>query len=76
MRDNRSNRGVFVLVCRGEKSAWEVPNSSNRVNFPELTVALQEHWYQISPKFPNVDEITVIGIDLTKRIPLKATELG
>lgn len=67
LRDNRSNRGVLVLVYRGEKAGWDVPGSDNRVDFTGLTAALQDHWRQISPKFSNVDDITVIGIDLTKR---------
>ncbi len=67
LRDNRSGRGVFVLVYRGGKPHWEVPGSGNRVDFEGLTSALQEHWTQISPKFSNVDDIKVIGIDLTKR---------
>jgi hypothetical protein len=67
LRDNRSNRGIFVLVYRGEKPAWDVPGSGNRVDFAGLTAALQDHWCRISPKFSNVDDITVIGIDLTKR---------
>ncbi|NTU73465.1 hypothetical protein HGB07_04840 [Candidatus Roizmanbacteria bacterium] len=67
LRDSRSGRGLFVLVYRGEKSQWEVPCSANRVDFEGLAGALQEYWTQISPKFSNVDDIKVIGIDLTKR---------
>lgn len=67
LRDNRSNRGIFVLVYRGEKKHWEMSDSAKRVDFLGLVAALQEYWQHISPKFPKVDEITVIGIDLTKR---------
>ncbi len=67
LRDNRSNRGIFVLVYRGEKAGWDVPGIDNRVDFSGLTAALQDHWMQISPKFSKVDDITIIGIDLTKR---------
>ena len=67
LRDNRSNRGTFVLIYRGEKAGWDVPGSDNRVEFAGLTAALQDHWWRISPKFSNVDDITIIGIDLTKR---------
>ena len=68
LRDNRSNRGIFVLVYQGNKnkSHWDVPGSG-RVDFSKLIVDLQEHWSQISSKFPKIDDITVIGIDLTKR---------
>lgn len=68
LRDNRSGRGIFVLVYRGEKAGWDVPGGDNRVDFAGLMVALQDHWRRISPKFSNVDDITVIGIDLTKRL--------
>jgi hypothetical protein len=67
LRDNRSGRGIFVLVYRGKKPGWDVPDSDNRVDFAGLTAALHDHWLQISPKFSKVDDITVVGIDLTKR---------
>lgn len=67
LRDNRSNRGIFVLVYRGDQGGWDVPDSDNRVDFAGLITALQDHWWKISTKFSNVDDITVIGIDLTKR---------
>jgi hypothetical protein len=67
LRDNRSNRGLFVLVYRGEKKGWDIPRSANRVDFTGLVAALQAHWERISAKFPGVEEITVIGIDLMKR---------
>jgi hypothetical protein len=67
LRDIHSGRGVFALVYRGEKKAWEHPSTGKQLNFGELIAALQQHWETLSSKFPNVDEITVIGIDLTKR---------
>jgi len=67
LRDNRSNRGIFVLVYRGEQKHWEMPDNANRVDFLGLVTALQEYWKHISTKFPGIDDITVIGIDLTKR---------
>ncbi|SDX47249.1 NACHT domain-containing protein [Nitrosomonas oligotropha] len=66
LRDDRSNRGIFVLVCRGEQHHWEI-HDSGRLDFIGLVEALQKHWQHISPEFPEVDDITVIGIDLTKR---------
>ena len=67
LRDNRSTRGLFVLVYRGEKAGWDVPGEANRVDFAGLIAELQNHWERISPRFPGVDEVTVIGIDLTQR---------
>jgi len=67
LRDNRSVHGIFILVHNGEKAGWDVPGGSNRVDFDGLIAALQNHWESIAEKFPNVDSITVIGIDLTRR---------
>lgn len=67
LRDNRSARGVFVLVRTGEKAGWDVPGGANRVDFEGLITALQNRWEEIAQEFPGVDEITVIGIDLLKR---------
>jgi len=67
LRDNRSNRGIFVLVYQGKKANWDVPRSENRVDFIGLTVALQGYWQQISPKFSKINDVKVIGIDLTIR---------
>lgn len=67
LRDNRSSRGLFVLVYRGEKQSWEVPVTGKAVNFAGLVAALQAHWATISGSFPGVDDICVIGIDLTQR---------
>ena len=67
LRDNRSNRGIFVLVYRGKQKHWEMPDSAKRVDFLGLVAALREYWKHISNKFPGIDDVTVIGIDLTKR---------
>ena len=67
LRDNRSNRGIFLLVYRGiEKAGWDVSNGKS-VDFSGLIQALEKHWSYISLKFPKVEEVTVIGIDLTSR---------
>lgn len=67
LRDNRSNCGLFVLVYGGKKKGWDIPGSANRVDFTDLVGALQAQWEQISTKYLGVEQITVIGIDLTKR---------
>lgn len=74
LRDSRSNRGIFLLVYRGNKVGWDVPNNDNRVDFTGLTAALHEYSKQILPKFPNVEDITVIGIDLTKRTSIQSSD--
>lgn len=67
LRDPRSKRGLFVLVYRGEKAKWRLPNSKNRVGFDSLVQVLQKHWGVISPRFSNIVDLHVLGIDLTKR---------
>jgi hypothetical protein len=68
LRDIRSGRGIFALVFRGvEKSRWEIPGVKQPVDFEGLIQALRSHWVNIASKFPDIDDITVIGIDLSKR---------
>ena len=74
LRDTRSNRGLFVLVYDGVKKGWDIPGAMNRVDFSGLVAALREHWERISPMFSGIDDITVIGIDLTKRLARKSPE--
>ncbi len=67
LRDIHSGRGIYLLVYRGEKTSWEHPETGKPLNFDQLIEALQENWKKLAGKFPNVDAITVIGVDLTKR---------
>ncbi len=67
LRDKRSNRGIFLLVYRGEKTFWNIPNGSSKASFLKLVEALEAHWKKISPNYPGIEQIVVIGIDLTKR---------
>lgn len=68
LRDTRSTHGIFVLAYKGKKQGWDIPGSANRVNFDGLTEALRGHWQSIAEKYPKVEDISVIGIDLTKRL--------
>ena len=54
------------MVIHGGQATWETP-IKGRVGFNDLVIALQEHWLVIASRFPNVEDIKVIGIDLTKR---------
>jgi hypothetical protein len=58
---------VFLLVYRGEQKSWHLPEAAGAVDFKGLVEALQERWVALSPSLPTVDEILVIGIDLTRR---------
>jgi hypothetical protein len=67
LRDNRSRLGLFILVRRDEKDKWLVPAIGQLVDFHELIAELQNYWQSISEKFPGVDEVRIIGIDLLTR---------
>jgi hypothetical protein len=70
LRDNRSTCGIFLLLYRGEKNEWKLPNGhggTERVDFAALVLALQSHWERIAPRFPKAEQIWVVGIDLTMR---------
>ncbi|WP_141217610.1 NACHT domain-containing NTPase [Siphonobacter sp. BAB-5385] len=67
LRDIHSYRGIYVIVYRGKMQTWNLPNSNIKVTFAELVEALQAHWMQLSPSYPKIEQIAVIGIDLTKR---------
>lgn len=76
LRDMSSSCGIFLLVNHGGKTMWDSP-TRGPLAFNELVDALQEHWLTIAPRFPHVEDIMVIGIDLTKRggaVAFKAIE--
>lgn len=67
LRDVRSNNGIYLLVYRGERKSWGSPFKNGRMNFQNLIKALAQYWKDISNDFPNINNIEVIGIDLTTR---------
>ncbi|MFM9860630.1 hypothetical protein RUR49_19400 [Pseudoxanthobacter sp. M-2] len=67
LRDVRSSRGIFLLVYLGNKSYWDLPNGRRADTFEMLLDELQRHWTLISNDYPSVEDIRVIGIDLTQR---------
>ncbi|WP_292675304.1 hypothetical protein [Mesorhizobium sp.] len=67
LRDVRSSRGVFLLVYLGTKSYWDLPNGRRADTFELLIDELQRHWTLISNDYPGVEDIRVVGIDLTRR---------
>lgn len=67
LRDKRSSRGIFGLVYHGTKTSWNLPNGKRAESFDALIGALQNHWMSLAFQFPDVEDIRVIGIDLTKR---------
>lgn len=67
LRDVRSSRGIFLLVYLGTKSYWDLPNGRRADTFEKLVDELQRHWTLISSDYPGVEDIQIIGIDLTRR---------
>ena len=67
LRDMHSRYGIFTLVYRGKKKYWKLHSGNRRATFGQLIDSLREHWQLLSPSFPEIDEIEVIGIDLTRR---------
>lgn len=73
LRDVRSDRGIFALIFRGERVGWDLPGGGRADTFEGLVNALQNHWTSISGRYPGVDDVKVIGIDLIKRGARRAT---
>lgn len=66
LRDRHSSRGILALVFRGKKG-WDLPSGKRAESFEGLVKALQSHWDTLSASFPEVEDIKVIGIDLSLR---------
>ncbi len=66
LRDSRSNRGIYLLFYKGGKR-WRDPSVRGILTFSDLIERLQEHFRSNAARFTNVEEIKVMGIDLTKR---------
>jgi hypothetical protein len=67
LRDARSSRGIFLLVYIGNKTSWDLPSGGRVDDFEALLSALRHHWSVLASHYPNVDDLAVVGIDLTRR---------
>ncbi len=67
LRDPRSSRGIFIIIYLGTKSYWDLPNGRRANTFEMLVDELQRQWTLVSNDYPSVEDIRVIGIDLTRR---------
>ncbi|WP_457798319.1 hypothetical protein [Methylocystis sp. S23] len=67
LRDNRSTLGIFTLVNLGGKGGWQIPGSTGDVDFDSLIEALRCHWLALADRYPKIEDLVIIGIDLTKR---------
>lgn len=72
MRDAGSRYGIYLLVRRGEKR-WTDPETGRMLSFRELVERLQSDAQAILEERPDLEDITVVGIDLTRRhLPRRA----
>ena len=71
LRDEGNKNGVFLLVSRGKQQHWQTP-TGERVDYEELVKALQKYGLELLStdsdfKPAAIENIQVVGIDLTKR---------
>ncbi len=71
LRDSRSSRGSFLLMYKGGRKYWALPDGTRVTTVEKLTEALQTHWANVAKNFPHVHAVQVIGIDLTTRVKPK-----
>lgn len=67
LRDQRSSRGIFLLMDQGGRPHWDLPDGTRVTSIGALTEALQAHWANVAKNFSHVHAVQVIGIDLTMR---------
>jgi hypothetical protein len=67
LRDQKSSRGIFLLIYQGGRRHWILPDGTRATSVDALTDALQAHWTKVAKNFPHVEAVHVIGIDLTMR---------
>ena len=67
LRDFRTSYGVFLLVYQGSNKKWEHPKTGNLMDFAQLLIAVQQHGRDYIQDRVEVEDIAVVGIDLTAR---------
>lgn len=67
LRHRQTDRGIFLLVYAGGQKRWGHPTGTQILVFRALVEALQSCWLAISPQFPGVEDVRVMGMDLTQR---------
>lgn len=67
LRSEAGGRGVMLLAWQGRVAnrRWQIRDS--RVDLNDLEAALQDYWCSISGDWPEIDEVRVFVIDLTRR---------
>lgn len=73
LRAEAGGRGIMLLTWQGRTAdcKWEIDGC--RVDLNDLETALQDYWHSIAHNWPNIDEVKVIVIDLTRRGPRSKT---
>ena len=65
LHDPNARHGILLLIYKGRKSRkWRIPSNFS-ANFAELTDALGNHAKELAGKMKGVDDIRVIGVDLS-----------
>jgi hypothetical protein len=67
LRDARSNNGIYMIVYRGEETAWVHPRSGGKVEFSTLIQLLKKEAEKIVMDDSKIEAIEIIDIDLTQR---------
>ncbi|EDZ46046.1 conserved hypothetical protein [Rhodobacterales bacterium Y4I] len=67
LRAEAGGRGIMALVWQGRVTnrKWQI--GDRRVDLDGLEAALQDYWHSISADWPDIDEVKVIVVDLTRR---------
>jgi hypothetical protein len=68
LRDNRSNCGIYILVCCDDQKHWQHPESGKNLEFSALIKLLGKEAEKIISTDQKIESIEIIGIDLTKRL--------
>lgn len=71
LRDTHSQCGIFLMLHRGVQKRWKHPHSAQSLDFSSLILALQSEADRFIADRQDIEAITVIGIDLTKRATAK-----
>ncbi|MGM0743583.1 MAG: hypothetical protein ACQEVT_18685, partial [Pseudomonadota bacterium] len=67
LRAEAGGRGIMLLIWQGRQAGREWQIGGRRVDLKGLETALQDYWHSISRDWPDIDEVKVIVIDLTRR---------
>ena len=66
LRDPKARHGILLLIYKGsKKQGWEPPSNAS-ANFAELTDSLSNQAKELAGKMGGIDDIRVIGIDLSQ----------